>query len=71
MNRDELNEIYRELEKRMHKIIAPFTLLHNGFDFSYGYYHKGVDEYLEDFYVKGNRLFLLIIGMEEGYYGAD
>ena len=30
MNRDELNEIYRELENRMHKIIAPFTSLHKG-----------------------------------------
>lgn len=34
MNRDELNEIYRELENRMHRIVAPFTLLHKGFDFS-------------------------------------
>ena len=31
MNRDELNEIYRELESWMHKIIAPFTLSHKGF----------------------------------------
>ena len=55
MNRDELNEIYRELENRMHKIIAPFTSLHKGFDFSCGYYsghyHKGVDgNYVMDFF---------------------
>ena len=30
MNRDELNEIYRELENRMHKIIVLFTSLHKG-----------------------------------------
>ena len=33
MNRDELNEIYRELENRMHRIVAPFTLLHKGLIF--------------------------------------
>ena len=38
MNRDELNELYRELENRMHKIIAPFASLHKGYDFSCGYY---------------------------------
>lgn len=38
MNRDELNAIYRELEKRMHKIVGPFTSLHKGFEFSCGYY---------------------------------
>ena len=46
MNRDELNEIYRELESRMHRITAPFTSLHKGFDFSCGYYsgHYHKDE---------------------------
>ncbi len=55
MNRDELNAIYRELENRMHKIVAPFTSLHKGFDFSCGYYsghyHKNVEgKYVMDFF---------------------
>ena len=55
MNRNELNEIYRELEKRMHRIVAPFTLLHKGFDFSCGYYsghyHKNAEgKYVMDFF---------------------
>ena len=48
MNRDELNEIYKELEKRMHRIVVPFTSLHRGFDFSCGYfsghYHKNSED---------------------------
>lgn len=47
MNRGGLNAIYRELENRMHKIVAPFTSLHKGFDFSCGYYsghyHKNAE----------------------------
>ena len=55
MNRDELNELYRELENRMHKIIAPFASLHKGYDFSCGYYsghyHKNVEgKYVMDFF---------------------
>ena len=55
MNRDELNEIYRELENQMHRIVAPFTLLHKGFDFSCGYYsghyHKNAEgKYVMDFF---------------------
>ncbi|MBE5951221.1 MAG: hypothetical protein E7260_06445 [Lachnospiraceae bacterium] len=55
MNRDELNELYRELENRMHKIIAPFASLHKGYDFSCGYYsghyHKNVEgKYMMDFF---------------------
>ena len=55
MNRDELNLIYRKLENRMHRIIAPFTSLHKGFDFSCGYYsghyHKNAeDKYVMDFF---------------------
>ena len=55
MNRDELNAIYRELENRMHKIVAPFTSLHKGFDFSCGYYsghyHKNAEgKYVMDFF---------------------
>ncbi len=55
MNRDELNEIYRGLENRMHRIVAPFTSLHKGFDFSCGYYsghyHKNVEgKYVMDFF---------------------
>ncbi len=55
MNRDELNEIYKKLENRMHRIIAPFTSLHKGFDFSCGYYsghyQKDVDgKYVMDFF---------------------
>lgn len=55
MNRDELNEFYRELENRMHKIIAPFASLHKGYDFSCGYYnghyHKNAEgKYVMDFF---------------------
>ena len=55
MNRDELNEIYRELENRIHRITAPFTSLHKGFDFSCGYYsghyHKNTEgKYVMDFF---------------------
>lgn len=55
MNRDVLNDIYRELENRMHRITAPFTSLHKGFDFSYGYYsghyHKNAEgTYVMDFF---------------------
>lgn len=55
MKRNELNEIYKDLEKRMHRITAPFTLLHNSFDFSCGYYnghyHKDEEgEYVMDFF---------------------
>lgn len=55
MNRDELNEIYKKLENRMHRIIAPFTSLHKGFDFSCGYYsghyHKNAEgKYVMDFF---------------------
>ena len=55
MNRDELNEIYRELESRMQKLVAPFTSLHKGFDFSCGYYsghyHKDAKgKYVMDFF---------------------
>ena len=46
MNREELNKIYRDLESRMHRITASFTSVHNGFDFSCGYYsgHYHKDE---------------------------
>ncbi len=55
MSRDELNDIYRELENRIHKIVAPFTSLHKGFDFSCGYYsghyHKNTaGKYVMDFF---------------------
>lgn len=55
MNRDELNQIYKELESRMHRITAPFTSLHKGFDFSCGYYrghyHKDAEgKYVMDFF---------------------
>ena len=55
MNRDELNEIYRELENRMQEIVAPFASLHKGFDFSCGYYsghyHKNAEgKYVMDFF---------------------
>ena len=55
MDRDELNEIYKKLENRMHKIVAPFTSLHKGFDFSCGYYsghyHKNAEgKYAMDFF---------------------
>ena len=55
MNRDEMNEIYRGLENRMHRIVAPFASLHKGFDFSCGYYsghyHKNVEgKYVMDFF---------------------
>ena len=55
MNRNELNELYRELENRMHKIVAPFTSLHKGFNFSCGYYsgryHKNAEgRYVMDFF---------------------
>lgn len=55
MRRDELNDIYRKLENRIHRIVAPFTLLHKGFDFSCGYYsghyHKNAEgKYVMDFF---------------------
>ena len=55
MDRDELNEIYRELENRMHRITALFSSLHKGFDFSCGYYnghyHKNAEgKYVMDFF---------------------
>ena len=55
MDRDKLNEIYKKLENRMHKIIAPFASLHKGYDFSCGYYsghyHKNVEgKYMMDFF---------------------
>jgi len=55
MNRDELNEIYRELENRMHRIVALFTSLHKGFDCSCGYYsghyHKNAEgKYVMNFF---------------------
>ena len=55
MNRDELNEIYRELENRMQQIVAPFMSLHKGLVFSCGYYsghyHKNVEgKYVIDFF---------------------
>lgn len=51
MNRDELNAIYRELENQMHKIVAPFTSLHKGFDFSCGYYSGHYSKNAEGRYV--------------------
>ena len=55
MNRDELNEIYKKLENRMHRIIAPFTSLHKGFEFFCGYYsghyYKNAEgKYVMDFF---------------------
>ena len=55
MSRDELNNIYRELENRIHRITAPFTSSHKGFDFSCGYYsghyHKNTEgKYVMDFF---------------------
>lgn len=55
MDRDKLNEIYKKLENRMYRIVAPFTSLHKGFDFSCGYYsghyHKNAEgKYVMDFF---------------------
>lgn len=55
MRRDELNDIYRKLENRMHRIVALFTSLHKGFDCSGGYYsghyHKNAEgKYVMDFF---------------------
>ena len=51
MNRDELNDIYRKLENRMHRIVAPFTSLHKGFDCSCGYYSGHYQKNVEGKYV--------------------
>jgi len=55
MRRDELNDIYRKLENRMHRIVALFTSLHKGFDCSCGYYsghyHKNAEgKYVMNFF---------------------
>ena len=55
MDRDKLNEIYKKLENRMYRIVAPFTSPHKGFDFSCGYYsghyHKNAEgKYVMDFF---------------------
>ena len=55
MNREELNEVYKKLDLRMHKIAAPFTSLHKEYDFSCGYYnghyHKATDgKYVMDYF---------------------
>lgn len=55
MCREELNEVYKKLESKMHDIAAPFISLHNGFDFICGYYnghyHKDSEgKYVMDYF---------------------
>ena len=38
MNREELIVIYKEMEDRIQKIMAPLTSLHKRFDLSCGYF---------------------------------
>jgi len=53
--REDLNEIYKKLESKMHDITALLTSLHNGFDFTCGYfnghYHKDANgKYVMDYF---------------------
>ena len=55
MCREDLNEIYKKLESKMHDITALLTSLHNGFDFTCGYfnghYHKDANgKYVMDYF---------------------
>jgi len=53
--REDLNEIYKKLESKMHDITVLLTSLHNGFDFTCGYfnghYHKDANgKYVMDYF---------------------